>query len=105
MTVVEQAERIRLAAGEELDRFRGMLEEAGMTLSQPELVVSDSDVSEYTAELKVRFYEGDDLVDIFEFFVCRGGTLVTSEGEVREWIQHNVPDVVRRRTRGCPDAC
>ena len=99
MTVVEQVERIRIAAEEELERSRGMLENAGMTWSKPELVVLEPVASEYTAELKVHFYAGDDLVDIFEFFVCRGGVLTTSEGEVRKWIHDNVPDVVRRYTQ------
>ena len=100
MTVVEQVERIRFVAEEELDRSRSMLEDAGMTWSKPKLVVSEAGASEYTAELKVQFYEGDDLVDIFEFFVCRGGVLTTSEGEVRKWIRDNVPEVVRRCTQG-----
>lgn len=97
MTGVEQAERIRLAAGEELVRSRDTLESVGLSWSEPELIVLKCAASEYTAELKVQFYHGDDLVDIFEFFVCKGGTLTTSEDEVRQWIRDNVPDVVRRR--------
>ncbi len=99
MTVVERVERIRVVAGEELDRCRSMLEGAGLTWSGPTLLVSEPDANEYTAELKVQFYERDDLVDIFEFFVCKGGALTTSEDEVRQWIRGNVPDVVRRRTQ------
>lgn len=99
MTVIEGVEQILLVVEEELERSRSMLEDVGMTWSKPELVVSESDATEYTAELKVQFYEGEDLVDIFEFFVCRNGVLTTSEGEVRRWIRDNVPDVVRQRTQ------
>ena len=98
--VVEQAKRIRLAAREELDRSRRLLESVGLTWSEPELVVSKPNVNEYTAELKVEFYRSQDLVDIFEFFVCEGGALTTSEDEVRRWIQDNVPDVVNRQRQG-----
>ena len=97
MTTVEHAERIRLAAGDEIDRSRSMLESVGLSWSMPQLVVSVQDPSKFTAELKVEFYQGEDLVDIFEFFVCDGGVLTTSEDEVRRWIQDNVPDVVSRR--------
>ena len=97
--VVKQAERIRLAAGEEIDRARRLLKSAGLTWSEPELVVSNRNVNEYTAELKVEFFRSGDLVDIFEFFVCEGGVLTTSEAEVRLWIQDNVPDVVSRQSQ------
>jgi vacuolar-type H+-ATPase subunit E/Vma4 len=96
MTVIEQVERIRHAAREELLESRGLLEKAGLTWSEPELVVSVARADEYTAELKVKFYRGDNLVDIFEFFVCRNGVLTTSEDETRQWICKNVPDVVHR---------
>jgi hypothetical protein len=100
MMVAEQAERIRLAAREELDRSRCLLESAGLTWSEPELVVSNRNAKEYTAELKVEFYRSEDLVDIFEFFVCDRGVLTTSEDEVRQWIQDNVPGLVRRLKQG-----
>jgi len=95
--VAERAERIRLAARVELDRSRGLLESAGLTWSEPELVVSNRNAKEYTAELKIEFYRSEDLVDIFEFFVCDRGALTTSEDEVRQWIQDHVPGVVSRR--------
>lgn len=97
MIVSELAERIRIAASEEIGRSRRLLESAGLTWSEPELVVSKRDSNEYTAELKVVFYRNGDVVDIFEFFVCDGGILKASEDEVRQWIQSNVPDVVRRQ--------
>jgi len=98
--VAEQAERIRLAAREELERSRRLLESVGLTWSEPELVVSKRNANEYTAEVKVEFYRSEDLVDVFEFFVCNGGVLTTSEHEVRRWIQDNVPDVVDRQRQG-----
>lgn len=97
MMVTELAERFRIAATEEIHRSRRLLENVGLTWSDPELVVSKRNSDEYTAELKVVFYRNDDLVDIFEFFVCDGGILKTSEDEVRQWIQSNLPDVVRRQ--------
>lgn len=97
MTVTELAERIRIAASEEIDRSRRLLESVGLTWSEPTLVVSKPDSNEYTAELKVVFYRNGDIVDIFEFFVFDGGALKASESEVRQWIQSNVPDVVSRQ--------
>lgn len=98
MTIVEQAEHIRLAAREELSRCRAVLERVGLTSSEPELVPLSRGVDEYTAELKVEFYQNENIVDLFEFFVCREGILTTSEDEVRQWIRDNVPDVIARRT-------
>ncbi len=98
--VAEQAERIRQAAREELDRSRRLLESAGLTWSEPELVVSNRNAKEYTAELKAEFYRSEDLVDIFEFFVSERGVLTTSEDEVRQWIRDNVPGVVSRQKQG-----
>jgi len=100
MTVTELAERIRIAASEEIGRSRRLLESVGLTWSEPALVVSKRSSNEYTAELKVVFYRNEDIVDIFEFFVCDGGILKTSEDEVRQWIRSNVPDVVRRQKQG-----
>ena len=98
MTIIEQVECLRLAVREELGRSRHMLESVGLTWSGPTLTVSRH-CGSYTAELKVEFLIGDDLVDIFEFFVCECGVLTTSEEEVRQWIQNNVPDVVKRREK------
>jgi hypothetical protein len=50
-----------------------------------------------TAEFKVEFYRDGDLVDLFEFHVCRDGKPVVSEDEVREWVRQNVPDVLEKR--------
>lgn len=97
MTAEELAARIRIAASEEIDRSRRLLESAGLTWSEPTLVVSKPDSNEYTAELKIVFYRNEDIVDVFEFFVCDGGVLKTSESEVCQWIQSNVPDVVSRQ--------
>jgi hypothetical protein len=99
MSIIARVERIRLASRAELDRSRRMFETAGLTWSEPELVVEKENDSEYTAELKIEFYEDEDLVDLFEFFVCRDGVLITSEDEIRQWIRDNVLDVVQRRSQ------
>ena len=99
MSVAEQAERVRLAAEEELVRSQRALRSVGLSWSEPELIVWKHAASEYTAELRVQFYHGKDLVDLFEFIVCDGGALTVSEVEVSQWIRDNVPDVVRRRTQ------
>lgn len=97
MSVTSQAEQVRLATGEELHRFQLPLRNAGITWSEPELVVQTESIDKYSAELRVCFYESSNLIDIFEFFVCKDGVPTTSEDEVRQWIRDNVPDVIQRR--------
>jgi len=97
MKSTDELNRIRLAAKDELERSRSALEIVGLRWSEPELVVSEESAGKRAVELKIEFYEGRNLVDIFEFFVCRGDLLSTSEDEVRQWIHDNVPDVARRR--------
>ena len=99
MTVIEQAEHARLAAGEELRQFRRILEDAGLTWSEPELIVLVRNDDKYTAELKIEFYQDGDIVDIFEFFVCKDGVPLTSLDELRQWIKDNVPSVITRQTQ------
>ena len=99
MTLLQEVERIRMAVAEELDRYRTMFESVSLTLSDPALVVWKQAADEFTAELKVEFYEDGNLVDIFEFFVCKAGVLTINEDEVRQWIRQNAPDVVQRRER------
>jgi len=98
MSVYDQAELIRAAAAEELGLCRRLFDAVGLTCSPPELVAWKQSEGEYTAELKVEFFKEGDLVDIFEFFVCRDGVITTTEQEVRAWIRENVPDVVQRRS-------
>jgi len=100
MSAHEQVEKIRAAVAEELGCCRTMFDAVGLTWSQPELVVWNQSEDQYTAELKVEFSEDGDLVDIFEFFVCRDGVLTATEHEVRAWIRENAPDVVQRRQSG-----
>jgi hypothetical protein len=98
MTATDQVEHMRFVAKEELSRSHNLLEDSGLTWSEPEFVVSVRSADKYTAELKTQFYKDGELVDIFEFFVCRDGALVISEEyELRQWIRDNVPDVVRHR--------
>lgn len=96
MSVVDDAELIRLTVSEELDKARGMLERAGLTWSEPELELIEGSVGGYTAELRIEFSIGEDIVDVFEFFVCRDGRPTLSVEEARLWIQSNVPGVVTR---------
>jgi len=97
MTAREQADRIRAAVAEELGLQRSLFGAAGLTFSEPKLVVWRPSEGEYTAELNVEFYEDDDLVDFFEFFVCQDGVPTTTEQEARKWVRSNAADVVQRR--------
>lgn len=91
------SEFIRTVAEDELTQYSGMLGKAGLTWSKPELVILITSPSKFTAEIKIEFYQNDDLVDIFEFFVCDRGVIKTSENEVRRWMQENIQDVVRKQ--------
>jgi hypothetical protein len=91
---IKEAERIRLAVQEELERSGESLLRAGVTWSRPEIIESKAGEDAGTLELKVSFYKSGDLVDVFEFLICQAGTVVVSEPEVRRWIQEQIPDVI-----------
>jgi hypothetical protein len=96
MTVINESEHIRKVVKEELIRFQFNLVQAGITWSNPELIISNSNPNEFTVELKIVFFFKDDLIDIFEFFICENGLMSTNESDVRTWIQENLPDVIQR---------
>jgi hypothetical protein len=96
MTVIKESEHIRNVVKEELIRFQSNLVQAGITWSNPEIVISNSNPNEFTAELKIVFFYEEDLIDIFEFFICEDGLMSSNENDVRIWIQENLPDVIQR---------
>jgi len=97
VTIHELVARIREVGREELETFRCVLEGGGLSWAGPEIVVDPGSPTRLTAEFKVEFYRDGDLVDLFEFHVCRDGKPVLSEDEVREWVRQNVPDVLEKR--------
>lgn len=97
MTIQELAARICEAGREELETFRCVLEGAGLSWTGPEIVFDQASPAGLAVEFKVEFYRDGDLVDLFEFHVCRDGKPVVSEDEVREWVRQNVPDVLEKR--------
>jgi hypothetical protein len=101
VTLRELAARICEAGREELETFRSEFEGIGLSWTGPEIVVDPGSPARLTAEFKVEFYRDNDLVDLFEFHVCRDGKLVVSEDEVRQWLRQNVPDVLGKR--GLPE--
>lgn len=88
---MDPLDRLCVAAREELERERSILESVGVTWCEPELIPFGN-----TVELKVEFFRSQDLIDIFEFCVCIDGMVTVSEDEVRTWFRENVPDVIRR---------
>ena len=97
MTIREFAARIREVGREELETFRCALEGGGLSWTGPEIIFDQTNTARLTAEFKVEFYRSGDLVDLFEFHICRDGKPIVSEDEVREWIRQNVPDVLKKQ--------
>ncbi len=79
---------------EELEAATGSFHAAGLAWTSPELVVWNNGVDSYAAELKVEFFQAEDLVDVFEFFVVRNGAPTVTTDELRRWLRENIPRVL-----------
>ena len=79
MSASEEAEALRAAVRQELDRLGPEFKRVGLTWTGPDLEVLNQNPIEYTAEVRIWFYKDDEPVDFLEFFVCKDGAPVASE--------------------------
>lgn len=97
MKLRQEIDAIHKAGVRELDGFQNRILAARLRSSSPEICIA-GDTDSLTAEFRVEFWSGNRIVDVLEFFICRDGKLVSSEGKIRSWIQEDVSDVIERAT-------
>lgn len=77
-------------------KHRCLLEERGLSISDPELEVWDPSVESYRSELRIKIFKEGYLHDTLEFEIFRDGQCLLSRKEVEDWLDEQLrtlPDV------------
>lgn len=74
------------------------LEMNGFTSERVKLKKGELDQASSSSEIEVTFWDGDDLKDIIEFPVFRGGKKISELDEIGRWFNEQLREIVRKRT-------
>jgi hypothetical protein len=71
-------------------KHKCLLEERGLSISDPELEVWDSSVEFYRSELRIKVFKGGYLHDTLEFEIFRNGQCLLSRKDVGDWLDEQL---------------
>ncbi len=52
------------------------------------------------SEIEIRFIEDENIIDVLEFHLIRGGKQAVSLAEVDEWLNENIGNIVKQKKAG-----
>lgn len=82
-----------------LDEQAHMLASAGLVATEPRVTRAGTADTTESSEVVVEFLANEDIVDVIEFDLLRGGIPAMSMEEAARWLASALADVVRRQAQ------
>ncbi len=80
--------------------FDAVLNNVGITYSKPKIQILKSDFDEYESEFCIWFYKNDDVIDVLENHIFRGGKRVAKLEEFETWFKETISVLIEENNNG-----